>query len=205
MRRALLAFALLALREGRVVAQQTPDTGPSVRYGVTKSKDTVTVGEPFEIRVRVRAPADAEIRFPDNPDTAGTVQGRDPRTIEVSDTVQSLDLTAVYHVAAWDVGRQPVRIEDVVVTWGAVERRVPLDSVEVFVQTVLPADSTLRVPKPPRPIFEARPFPWWLLALLAAAIATALGVWWWMRRRRRPKPKSVVDPYVRPIRELNRI
>jgi hypothetical protein len=176
-----------------------------VRYGVTKSRDTVTVGQPFEIRVRVRAPADAEIRFPDNPDTAGTVQGRDPRTIEVSDTVQFLDLTAVYHVAAWDVGRQPVRIDDVVVTWGAIERRVPLDSVEVFVQTVLPADSTLRVPKPARPIFEARAFPWWLLALLAAAVATALGVWWWMRRRRRPRPVVVVDPYVRAMRELNRI
>jgi hypothetical protein len=93
----------------------------------------------------------------------------------------------------------------VVVTWGAVERRVPVDGVEVFVRTVLPVDSTLRIPKPARPIFAARPFPWWLLALLAAAIVTALGVWWWMRRRRRPKPKVVVDPYVRAIRELNRI
>jgi len=205
-RRVLLAVSFAAMAGGAGAdAQQTEGGGPSVRYGVTKSKDTVTVGQPFEIRVRVRAPADAEIRFPDNPDTAGTVQGRDPRTIEVSDTVQFLDLTAVYHVAAWDVGRQPVRIDDVVVTWGAIERRVPLDSVDVFVQTVLPADSTLRVPKPARPIFEARAFPWWLLALLAAAIATALGVWWWMRRRRRPRPVVVVDPYVRAMRELNRI
>jgi hypothetical protein len=178
---------------------------PSVRYGVTKSKDTVTVGEPFEVRIRVRAPADAEVRFPDNPDTAGTVQGRDPRTIVVADTLQSLDLTAIFHVAAWDIGVQSVRLDDVVVTWNGADRRVPIEPVQVFVRSVLPADSALRVPKPPRPLFEARPFPWWLLALFAAAIATALGVWWWMRRRRRPKPVVVVDPYARALREMNRI
>jgi len=178
---------------------------PSLRYGIVKSKDTVTVGEPFEIRVRVRAPSDAEIRFPDNPDTSGTVQGRDPRTIEVSDTVQFLDLTAVYHVAAWDVGQQPVRLDDPVVTWGGVEKRIPLDGIEVFVRTVLPADSTLRVPKPQRPIFEVKPFPWWLLALLAAAIAVGLGIWWWMRRRKRPPTPVIVDPYQRAMRELTRI
>ena len=178
---------------------------PSIRYGVTKSKDTVTVGETFEVRVRVRAPSDAEIRFPDNPDTAGTVQGRDPRTIEISDTVQFLDLSAVYHVAAWDVGQQPVRMDDVVVIWGATERHVPIDGLDVFVRSVLPADSTLRVPKPPRPIFETRLFPWWLLALLLAAIAVGLAIWWWMRRRRRPQPVVVVDPYARATREFNRI
>src|SRR6185503_15762846 len=140
----LLLSALAASPVAGAFAQA--DT-PSLRYGVTKSKDTVTVGEAFEIRVRVRAPTDAEIRFPDNPDTTGTVQGRDPRTIEVSDTVQFLDLTAVYHVAAWDVGQQPVRFTDVIVVWGATEKRVPVDGVDVFVRSVLPADSTLRVPK----------------------------------------------------------
>jgi hypothetical protein len=134
------------------------------------------------------------------------VQGRDPRTIEVADTLQSLDLTAIYHVAAWDIGAQTVRLDDVVVTWNGADRRVPIEAVPVFVRSVLPADSTLRVPKPPRALFETQPFPWWLLALIAAAIAAALGVWWWMRRRRRrPVPVIVVDPYVRAQRELKRI
>ncbi|HEU4996725.1 MAG TPA: DUF4381 family protein [Gemmatimonadaceae bacterium] len=205
MRRLAPALLLIPLLAGN--AQRPADTqaGPSVRYGVTKSRDTVTVGEPFEIRVRVRVPADATIRFPENPDTAGTVQARDPRTITVGDTVQTLDLTAVYHVAAWDVGRQPVRIDDVIVTWGGVERRVPIDGVDVFVRSVLPADSALRVPKPPRPIFEPRPFPWWLLWLLLAATAIGLLIWWWRRRKKRPRPRIVVDPYVRAVRELNRI
>jgi len=180
-------------------------TTPSVRYGVTKSKDTVTVGEAFEIRVRVRVPADAEVHFPENPDSAGTVQGRDPRTIEVSDTVQSLDLTAVYHVAAWDIGRQPVRLDDVIVTWKGADKHVPIEPLQVFVKSVLPADSTLRVPKPARPLFETRPFPWRIVALVAAALAIALGVWWWIRRRRRPKPPVIIDPYARANREFNRI
>ena len=190
------SFALAPLQ-----AQQAP----SVRYGVTKSKDTVTVGEAFQIRVRVRAPADADVRFPENPDTAGTVQGRDPRTIEVVDTVQALDLVAVYRVAAWDVGRRPVTFDPIVVTYQGEDRPVPIEGVSVFVRSVLPADSALRVPKPARPLFETQPFPWWILALLAAIVAIALGIWWWMRRRRRPRPAVVIDPYARAIREFNRV
>jgi hypothetical protein len=191
-----------------VVGAQTP-AAQAVRAGVTVSKDTVTVGEPFEVRIRVRAPADAEIRFPDNPDTAGTVQARDPRTIVTTDSVQSLDQTAIYRVAAWDMERQPVRLEDVIVTWAApegnVERRVPVTDVTVFVRSVLPADSTLRVPKPARPLWETKPFPWWLLAALLAAIALGLAVWWWLRRRRRPRPPVIIDPYIRAQKEFNRL
>jgi len=195
-------LALLLLTLPALAAAQEP----SVRYGITKSKDTVTVGEPFEVRVRMRAPAEAEIRFPENPDTSGTVQGRDPRTIQVVDSIQSLDMIATYHVAAWDVGRQPIRLGEVVVEYQGQDRAVPLDAVEVFVRSVLPADTALRVPKPARPIFETRPFPWWLLAALLAAIAIGLLVWWWLRRRKKqPKPVVVVDPYRRAIRELTRI
>lgn len=196
-----LVFVLLA----PLAVAAAQGTEPSVRYGVTKSRDTVTVGEPFEVRVRIRAPVDAQITFPDNPDTAGTVQARDPRTIETADSVQALDETAVYRLAAWDVDTQSVRFADAVVLWNGVERRVPIGDVTIFVRSVLPADSALRVPKPPRPIWEARPFPWWLLAALLAAIAVALGVWWWMRRRRRPRPSIVVDPYARALKELRRI
>jgi hypothetical protein len=200
-RLALVALALLA----PISAAGGQGTEPSVRYGVTTSKDTVTVGEPFEVRVRIRAPADAQIAFPDNPDTAGTVQARDPRTIETADSVQALDETAIYRLAAWDVDTQTVRLADAIVTWNGVERRVPIGEVTIFVRSVLPADSALRVPKPARPIWETRPFPWWIVAALAAAIAIALGVWWWMRRRRRPKPAIVVDPYARALKELRRI
>lgn len=197
----LCASAMLACVAAPVPAQQVP----AVRYGITKSKDTVTVGETFEIRVRVRVPATADVRFPENPDTSGAVQGRDPRTIQVVDSVAALDLIATYRVAAWDVGRQAARFGDVVVTFEGRDRQVPLDGVDVFVRSVLPADSTLRVPKPPRPIFATRPFPWWLVALLLAAVAVGVFLWWWLRRRRRPAAPVVVDPYARAVHELTRI
>jgi len=179
-----------------------------VSYGVTKSRDTVTIGEPFEIRVRVRAPVGAEIRFPGNPDTAGTVQARDPRVIVTTDSVQWRDQTATYYVAAWDIGRQRIRFDDAVVVFSGPatgERRVPLDSLDVFVRSVLPADSTLRVPKPARPLWEVSPFPWWIVALIAVALALAW--WWWLRRRRRQAAPAIVhiNPYQRAQREFDRI
>jgi hypothetical protein len=194
----VLAFTIAA----PVLAQ---DSTWRPQYGVRSSRDTVTVGERFEIRVRVRVPADASIRFPDNPDTTGTVQARDPRSIATTDSVRALDETAAYPVAAWDVGEQAVSLDDVVVTWRGVDRRIAIGDVRVFVRTVLPVDSAQRVPKPARPLWEPKGFPWWLVALLVAALIIGLGIWWWMRRRRRPRPPVIVDPYVRAQREFARI
>jgi len=76
----------------------------------------------------------------------------------------------------------------------------------VFVRSILPADSAQRKPKPPRALFEFTQFPWWLWALIAAAIiAIGLLVWWWIRRRRRPPPVVVVDPFARAESEFQRI
>lgn len=180
----------------------------SVQSGVTVSKDTVTIGEPFEVRVRVRAPAGSQIRFPENPDSAATVQARDPRTITTNDSVQFIDQTATYRVAAWDVGMQPIVIGNVAVALSgaqSTDRTVSLAARQVFVRSVLPADSAQRVAKPARPLWEPRMFPWWLLALVLAAIAIGLWIWWWLRRRRRPKAAAPVDPYVKAQREFNRL
>ena len=178
-----------------------------VSAGVTVSRDTVTVGEPFEVRVRIRAPLGAEIRFPENPDSAGTVQARDPRMIVTTDSTQALDQTAVYRLAAWDVGSQPIVIGNVTVALdGTTDARpVPVSQLRVFVRSVLPADSTLRVPKPARPIWETRVFPWWIVAVILAAIAIGYLIWWWIRRRRRPVAVVVVDPYLRAQREFTRL
>jgi hypothetical protein len=201
--RAAAFIALIALTLAAPVVAQDSTWRP--QFGVRASKDTVTVGERFEIRVRVRVPPDASIRFPESPDTTGAVQARDPRSIVTTDSVRFLDETATYHVAAWDVGDQPVLLDDVVVTWQAADHRVPLGDIRVFVRSVLPADSAQRVPKPARPLWEPRAFPWWLVALLVAALLIGLGIWWWIRRRRRPVVAIPVDPYIRAQREFTRI
>ena len=203
------ALGAWCLAAPAALGAQDRAVGTTVSTGVTMSKDTVTIGEKFEVRVRVRAPADAQINFPDNPDTSGTVQARDPRTVVTTDSTQWLDQTATYHLAAWDVGLQPIRIGNVTVVSSLANssgnRPVTLATVQVFVRTVLPEDSTLRVPKPARPLWEVRAFPWWILAAILAAIAIGLGIWWWLRRRRRPRPAIVVDPFVRAQKEFTRL
>ena len=74
----LRALTALFMGAATVALAQAPSR---VQAGVSISKDTVTVGEPFEVRIRVRAPADARVTFPENTDTSGTVQARDPSTI----------------------------------------------------------------------------------------------------------------------------
>lgn len=200
------------LAHGSVQAQapttnrQPPTT---IQYGLTKSRDTVTVGEPFEVRLRVRAPRGSRIRFPENPDSAGTVQALDPRVVITTDSIAALDQTAIYRLAAWDVGDQPIVIGNVTVgvegASAASERPVNLAALGVFVRSVLPADTALRVPKPARPIWEVRAFPWWIVALILGLIAAGLLAWWWWRRRRQLAPVEAVDPYERARREFNRI
>ena len=215
--RTLCAVLAASLSAGSNVsdAQSTRPSAVSAGYrvqaGITQSRDTVTVGEPFEVRVRIRAPLGSTIRFPDNPDTAGTVQARDPRTIQTADSTQALDQIASYRVAAWNVGRQPVLLSDVVITpdtrdkGSRGEQHVPLLNISVFVRSVLPADSALRVPKPARPLWETAPFPWWLVALALLALAAML--WWWLRRRKRPPAPVVpaIDPYDRAAADFARI
>jgi hypothetical protein len=204
-----LLFVVALLFGASTLAAQPQGSQP-VRYGITKSRDTVTVGEPFEVRVRIRAPADAAIVFPLGPDSTGAVQTRDPRSIVSHDTIQFRDQTAVYHVAAWDIGAQRIQLDDAVVVWRtraySGQQRVRLDGAQVFVRTVLPADTTLRVPKPARPIWEVNAFPWWIVAL--ALLVLALVLWWWWRKRRagrKAEPIVHVDPYIRAVREFDRI
>jgi hypothetical protein len=72
---------------------------------------------------------------------------------------------------------------------------LPLPS--LFVRSVLPADSALRVPKPARPLLEPRvPIPWWWwLAAAATAVIVGVGIWWWRRRRRGPGAPTG-DPFL---------
>lgn len=201
-----VALVLCALGTSAPAARAQGAAAFDVQAGAVVAPDTVRVGDPFYVRVRVRAPAGSRIEFPEAPDTAGTVQALDPVAISTgADSATLLDQTATYRVAAWDVGRQPITLGEIVVRRGADERRVPVGALSVFVRSVLPADSALRVPKPARPPLPyARPL-WWPWALLAAAIALLLLGWWWLRRRRRPVVVVAVDPYERAKHEFARI
>lgn len=202
--RVMVLLSSLLLFLGAVPAH-AQDTTFRVQFGVRVQPETVTVGDPLKVIVRVRAPMGAEIVFPPDPDTTGKLQPRDPRTVRTAGDTAALDQTATYTLSAWDVDSQFVDLGEVVVRLDGEERRVALGRAHVFVRSVLPADSSLRVPKPPRALIEPRIWPWWLLALLAAALGIiGLLIWWW-RRRRRGKQAAAEDPYEHAKREFARL
>ena len=178
----------------------------AVKAGVTVAADSVRVGDPFRVTIGVRAPVGATIDFPRSLDSTGAVQSLDPVVVHTSADTSAVEQYADYRVAAWDVGKQAIRLDDIIVKVGSATRRVPVTNASIFVKSVLPADSAKRVPKPPRDLFEVNLFPWWLWALIAAAaIGLILLFWWWRRRRRRPKPIATIDPFSQAEADFERI
>lgn len=196
-----LGIALLLLQ---AVPQQQAETSLPVQMGYRVSPDTVLVGEPFNLLVKVYAPKGVRFEFPAGPDT--TVEnGVRPIQLRGEKVVTMFGDTAaaLYRLVAWDVGRQPLRIPDVRVTFQGLERTPPLAGASVFVRSVLPADTSLRVPKPARPLIVLPVFNWWpWIALLAAALLSLF--MWWAWRRYRNRPIAPVDPYLRAQREFVR-
>ncbi|MBC7894590.1 MAG: hypothetical protein H7066_04200 [Cytophagaceae bacterium] len=166
----------------------------AVQRGVRVQPESVTVGDPFRVTVRVRAPKGTVLEFPQGPDTTTGVEPLDRVVITPGTDTSVVDHVATYRLAAWDVGRLPIRFDDILLRSGGRERRLAVGVLAIEVTSVLPADSAQRVPKPVRPVYEFG-VPWWywlIVALLAAAIGALL--WWWWRRRRDPAALRR-DPY----------
>jgi hypothetical protein len=178
-----------------------------VQAGAVVDRDSVTVGDVVQLVVRVRAPRGATVNFPSAVDSLGPVQSLQPPTVrDGSDTLDYTDRVATYTVAAWDIGTQPIRLGEVLVQTDDDERRVQLTLPSLIVRSVLPADTTLRVPKAARPLLPVRaPMPWWWWLVAALAIgALGLGIWWWRRRRAGALPPPG-DPYGDAEHEFDRI
>lgn len=196
--RRALACAVVIASANLLPAQAGPtgrgapgDSGlRAISRGVAVLPETVTVGDPFRVVVRIRAPRGATLEFAQTPDSGTGVEALDPVVVVPSVDSTATEQTATYRLAAWDVGRRAIRIPDVVVRDLSGERRVAVGrTLSVFVSSVLPADSSERVPKPPRALFEFGP-PWWWWGLVALAALGVVGALWWLwRRRRRPAPR----------------
>jgi len=196
---------LLAALPQSARTQQSIGSPLAVQMGYRVNPDTVIIGQPFNLFVKIAAPMGVRFEFPAGPDTA-MQNGVRPIELRGEKLVSMLGDTAValYHLVAWDIGVQPLRIADIRAALGGAERRLPLSGASVFVKSVLPADTSLRTPKPPRPLIVLPVFNWWpWLALIAAIIAATL--LWWAWRRYKNRPQAPVDPYVRAQREFDRI
>jgi hypothetical protein len=174
--------AALLLQGGTVAAQAAAGTrAPQVSARV--SPESPAIGEPITVELRVRAPAGSEVRFPELPDSSEAVEPLDPRAMRDASTADWLDRTAVYRLIAWDTGARIVNFDAITVVARGVEQRYPVALPTLRVRSVLPADSTGRVPRPPRAPLEI-PGGWWRL-WVALAVILALGAWAWRAWRRR--------------------
>jgi len=177
-----VAFRALVLLPLLVSAAQPPDAR-SALVTVSVAPDTVTIGEPFIVRVRVRAPKVATIRFPAVPDSLGGVEALDPRAIEEGLPGEWLDRTARYRFVAWNTGRRAPALGPVVVAVGGQEREFAVATPVVFVRSLLPRDSTEREPRAARSPL-ALPSGLWRV-VVALVVLAALLAWYWLARRHR--------------------
>lgn len=175
-----------------------------LQNGVIVAPDTVRVGDPFTVSVRVRAPQGAVIEFPPAPDSGVAVEPLDPVRIRTTADSIAVDQTAEYRLAAWRVGYLPIEFADVIVRQDIGTRRVPITDAFVIVATVLPADTAQQVPKPPREPFLFG-VPWWVWAVLAAAAVALLALLAWLWRRSRRRPPARVAPIAVAEREFDRV
>ncbi len=174
--------------------------------GVKTTPDTVTVGDPFILVVRVKVKPGYTVEFPQMPDST---DGTPTKIALVGQPLlerppnDSLEFRATYKLTAWDVGVQPIPLTDVHIVGPQGTGFLPLRA-SVFVRSVLPADTSLHLPKAPRSRFPVHKTNWWPLIILAIAAALAELLWWiykrWRARRNAPR-----DPYVVAMEEFKRV
>ncbi len=189
-----------------VVLLAAPVVAPAIRaqdpgsrgalVTVQVQPEVVTVGEPFTVRVRVRAPRIATIRFPAVPDSGDAIEAIDPRAIEDAGDTAVIDRSAIYRLVAWNVGQHTPRFGNLSVTSAGVEQRFPVIISPILVRSLLPTDSALQVPKDARAPVPA-PNGTWRYLLLALVFATGMAWYWWRRRnRRRGAPEREPEAFV---------
>ncbi|MEX2182555.1 MAG: hypothetical protein WD771_10970 [Gemmatimonadaceae bacterium] len=165
----MTAAVLLALLLQGVAPQRAAQVTARI------SPEAPAIGEVITVALRVRAPVGSEVRFPALPDSAVRVEALDPRAIRDASTASMLDRTAIYRLIAFDTGRATLRFGDVTIRRDGAERRYPVTLPALRIRSVLPADSTGRVPRPARGLLDADTTPWrWIVALVVVAL---LGYW----------------------------
>lgn len=187
----------------------TPPTGSRVKAGFLVRPDTIEVGDPFTLIVTVVVPEGARIEWPTLDDTTAMVVSRAPTKVtEESMRAGGRTERAEYALAAWNIGPLPIGLKDAIVRYGSTTLNVPLNDANVFVKSVLPGDTSMHKPKPPRDLFP-RVVPWWQRWWPALLVLAALALLWWLLKRRKKRtearPNVALDPYARAVHDFDRL
>ncbi|MGI8509414.1 MAG: hypothetical protein ACR2MQ_08820 [Gemmatimonadaceae bacterium] len=157
-----------------------------VQMGTTVRPETVTVGQHFNVTVRIRVPNGAQLGFPLSTDSSARVDTAASATRRSVAGPQFTETTMNYVLAAWDTGAQHLGLGDVSVGLPSGQRLASLRALSVYVRSVLPIDTAQRKPRPPRPTVAQRVVNWLAWAIVAAvALMLGLAYWFWSRRRGR--------------------
>jgi hypothetical protein len=169
-----------------------PGTAAAQRVGALVRPDTITVGDPAVVAVRVQLPAGYQAVFPDTLDISGDLENTGPRRVlEDAAADGSRAYTALYPVTAWRPGAQALPVIPVVVLGPdgeplSIEATAP----PLNVASVLPADTAGIEPRPAKDVIGGGRGWGALVALAAALLALAALLAWWLRRRRQAAPGS---------------
>ena len=183
-------FLAMQAAAAPVRATTAPVLAPQVTVRITP--DTVGVGEPILVELRVRAPIGSAVRFPALPDSSDVVEPLDPRLIRDASTASILDRTAVYRLIAWDTGRRVLKFADITVAKDGAERRYTVTLPTLRIRSVLPADTTRRLPRDARDLFAIAGGFWriWLGLTVVVVLLTLI----WRAWRRRSVVRAALGP-----------
>ena len=188
---------------GVAVSPASASTEVSASAGI--APDTVTLGDHFRVRVRVTTAPEAVVDFP---------AFRLVEPVEQADTLRVTrdddgSWTATYTLAAWTVsdslvGNFPVRVRSGQEAARNLQIRVALP----VVRSVLPADSSLHLPRPARPplpvsLPSTQPRGWVTPAILLLVLAATIV--WLLRRRHGEATSAPADPRAAALSALDDI
>lgn len=181
----LVALATVCATRG--VAQQLPESAGRVTFRVLP--ETVTVGQPFELRMTIVPPAGRIGIAPAVPDTGGIIEPLDPADV----TRRGDTLRVRYRLLAWQTGVLTIPLGPVLMRRDSSDISVTGD-MRVVVRSVLPTDSVRRVPRDARALF-ATPARWWerWWQWMLGALAIFSALYLLHRWRTRPRIATVVD------------
>lgn len=178
-----------------------------VQMGTVVRPETVTVGQHFTATVRIRVANGVQLRVPAAPDTSARVDTA--RAAERHSTAgpEFTETTISYVLAAWDTGVQKLGLGGIGMSSAGRERLVPLADLSVYVKSVLPPDTALRKPKPPRPAVSVSVFNWlvWAIAAGIGLLLGLLGLLTWLWRRRRRSTLDQPEPFAWAEREFAQV